>query len=465
MTETNVISLPIAPSVIANIESEYVILAKVLMQNSSIDAVSELIKPEDFCEPFYGRIFALIISEHERGLPVNAMTLRPMLEIDPQYQEAGGIAFLAKIGSSAALMFDAVGLALQVRDFAVRRRLIESLRQAISIGEQIDEPIARVIDMADAAVVASTDKGDAIRQPTGEQAMRSLAKSFGEVRRSVRCRVIPSMDQLLGGMRSKQLVIGAGRPGMGKTAVALSFALGAARNGSGVIFITLEMSADELAARAASDLSFNGSTGVAFADINSDKPSNAAMNAVLDAEQILSETSFHIIDAGSLTIGRLEMIVRRYKKRLIARGHNLDLVVVDYLQLLRVDEKGRSNYEVVSEISRRLKGIAKDYDTAVFALAQLSRDVEKRADKRPILSDLRDSGQIEQDADAVLFLYRHEYYLKQSEPKPGDPSLGDWRVAMDDCAGMIDFILAKRRNGVTGNATGYFHGVYQAVRG
>jgi len=140
-------------------------------------------------------------------------------------------------------------------------------------------------------------------------------------------------------------------------------------------------------------------------------------------------------------------------------------VVVDYLQLLRTDDKKQSSYEVVSEISRRLKAMAKDQGVCVFALSQLSREVEKRPDKRPTLSDLRESGQIEQDADAVLFFYRHEYYLQKAEPAPNSPERYDWEQGMQSCAGLIDFICAKRRNGPEGTATGQFHGAYQAVRG
>ena len=170
------------------------------------------------------------------------------------------------------------------------------------------------------------------------------------------------------------------------------------------------------------------------------------------------------MDVGSLNIGRLNMLVRRHARAMAAKGFSLDLVIVDYLQLLSPDHKGRSNYEAVSEVSRGLKALAKDNELAVFALAQLSRTVETRPDKRPQLSDLRDSGQIEQDADAVLFLLRKEYYLRQEEPDPLSPKRVDWENHLDAVKGQIEFILAKRRNGTTGTAIGQFHGAYQAVR-
>jgi len=156
------------------------------------------------------------------------------------------------------------------------------------------------------------------------------------------------------------------------------------------------------------------------------------------------------------------MLVRQYQRRFAADGFSLDLVVVDYLQLLHPDSKSRSAYEAVSEVSRGLKALAKDNSVAVFALAQLSRSVESRDDKSPQLSDLRDSGQIEQDADAVLFFLRQEYYLSKEADENRD---ADWQALMEDEQGKIDFILAKRRNGVTGRAKGQFLGQYQAVRG
>ena len=159
-------------------------------------------------------------------------------------------------------------------------------------------------------------------------------------------------------------------------------------------------------------------------------------------------------------------MIRRTKRRMAAQGSSLDLVVVDYLQLLRANEtRGKSQYEQVSEISRTLKAIAKETGVAIMALAQLSREVEKRPDKRPMLSDLRDSGQIEQDADLVLFLFREEYYLSKEKPPQHNEKYTDWQGAIADARGKIDFIVAKRRNGVEGTATGRFHGEFQAVRG
>lgn len=451
--------------VIGNVEGEYALIAALLFDSKRVDTVADRLTGTDFAEPFFGRVFDLIVREHGRGQPVNAMTIRPFLETDPGYQEAGGTKFLASLTSAASALVNTKLAVTQIADLAKRRRLLDALRETLATGSDMATPIGAVVDAADAAILGATETISAANVLTGAEAMAQLLKASETKQRSIRSHVIRSLDDLLGGMRPRQLVIGAGRPGMGKTAAALSYALGAAQAGHGVLFVSLEMGASELSARVAADLAFTGRGGVPFSDINSDEPTRAARKAMGDAMAMLEDMPLHIVDAGSLTLGRLDMIVRRYRRRLAARNQSLDLVVVDYLQLLRTDEKRQSAYETVSEISRRLKAMAKDQDVCVFALAQLSRDVEKRDDKRPHLSDLRDSGQIEQDADAVLFLYRHEYYVRQAEPKQTDPSYREWEGMLADCEGMIDFICAKRRNGLTGTATGQFHGAYQAVRG
>lgn len=451
--------------IIGNVESEYALVAALLFDSKRVDTVADRITGTDFAEPFFGRVFDLIVREHGQGKPVNAMTIRPFLEADPGYQELGGTKWLAGLVSGAAAMANVKMAANQIADLARRRRLLDALRDTLVAGADMATPIGSVVDAADAAILEATETLATSNVVTGAEAMAQLIKASETRQRSIRSHIIGSLDDLLGGMRPRQLVIGAGRPGMGKTAAALSYALGAAQAGHGVLFVSLEMGATELSARIAADLAFDGRGGVPFSDINSDQPNAAARRAMGNAMAMLEDMPLHIVDAGSLTLGRLDMIVRRYRRRLASRGQSLDLVVVDYLQLLRTDEKRQSAYETVSEISRRLKAMAKDQDVCVFALAQLSRDVEKREDKRPHLSDLRDSGQIEQDADAVLFLYRHEYYVRQAEPKPHSAEYQAWQSMLEDCTGMIDFICAKRRNGLTGTATGQFHGAFQAVRG
>jgi replicative DNA helicase len=249
---------------------------------------------------------------------------------------------------------------------------------------------------------------------------------------------------------------------MGKTACALSYALGAAARGHGVLFVSIEMGAEQLAERMAADLCLD--SRIPYADIRDRRLTSQQRMEVCRARDRLAAMPLQVIDKGGLTIGRLRILVRRWCRRFEARGQKLELVIVDYLQLLRADRK-MDRYETVTEISKSLKEMAKDNNLAVFALSQLSREVEKRPDKRPQLSDLRESGQVEQDADAVLFFLRPEYYLRTEEPAPNDPKHAEWQVALDKCQGRIELIAAKRRNGQTGSRVADFLGQFQAVRG
>lgn len=446
---------------LVNPEAEAGLLGSLMSNNAMIDYVADIVSHEDFATPVLGRVFSAIVREASLGRPANPVTIKGYFDGDEGLQELGGLPFLARLTSSeASMMMDAAESARHIVDLAKRRSMRAGLEEAAKACTDLSTPTVEIVSHADAAI--SVTAKDIINQPTGAQCFDELLDGFGKPLEGVQCGVIPELDELLGPMRPKQLVIAAGRPGMGKTALALSYSLGAARKGHGVMYVTLEMSSVELAARMAADLCFNGTDGVPYSAIRDGNPNNYQARKVAEAASYMHGLPFQVVDTGSLTVGRLNMLIRRHARRMEAAGRKLELVVVDYLQLLSPDSKGRSNYEAVSEISRALKAMAKDHGIAILALAQLSRSVENRDDKSPQLSDLRDSGQIEQDADAVLFLLRQEYYLNWEAPENRD---ADWQMAMEAERGKIDFILAKRRNGETGRSKGNFYGVYQAVRG
>lgn len=431
-----------------NVEAEAALLGGLLSDNEWIDRAADRVAPADFYDPLHARIYEAIVKEAAQGRAVTPITLKPYLEVDD-------VRYAARLSGDMSGLMAMRELLDQVADISRRRQMQAGLSVAAEACADLSVPHGEIIAHADAAI--SENGKDAIHQPTGGECFDELLAGFNEGTLGVTSGSIPSLDSLIGEMRPKQLVIGAGRPGMGKTAVALSYALGAAQQGFGVLFVSLEMSSRELAARMAADLCFDGKEGIPYNAIRDGDMNQWRMNRLQDARSYMGKLPFSVIDAGSLTIGRLNMLVRRHARRMAAAGFSLDLVVVDYLQLLHPDNRGRSNYEAVSEVSRGLKALAKDQGVAVFALAQLSRSVENREDKRPQLSDLRDSGQIEQDADAVLFLLRPEYYLRQQD-NPDEAQL----EAVKD---KIEFIVAKRRNGVIGSAIGNFFGMYQAVRG
>ncbi len=448
---------------LSNIEAEAALIGALMIDWTLVDSVADKLTSLDFHEPVHARIFAAIVHQASIGKPTTAMLLRPQFEHDEGLKQLGGMVYLARLTGDASGLLSLRQLSDQIADLAQRRRMKEGLNEAIADCGDFTLTHAEIVSRADAAL--STTGEETIHQPTGGQCFDELIDGFGDKTLGVTCGTIPSLDAILGEMRPKQLVIGAGRPGMGKTALALSYALGAAQRGHGVLFVSLEMSSRELAARMAADLCFQNGEGVPYSAIRDGDLNDWQNRRVAQAGSFMHGLPFNVVDAGNLTTGRLNMLVRRHARRMAAKGQKLELVIIDYLQLLSPDSKGRSNYEAVSEVSRALKAIAKDHSVAVFALAQLSREVEKRPDKRPQLSDLRDSGQIEQDADAVLFLLRPEYYLNQAEPAPSAASRAQWEAEMDMVKGQIEFIIAKRRNGVIGNACGNFHGMFQAVRG
>lgn len=438
-------------------ETECFLVGSLFMDARRIDVIADMIAPQDFSSPILGAAFDWIVAEHARGGVVSPVAMRPTIEQHPHYEEMGGWGFLAAISTTTSLVSRPKDAAKIIAAAARKRRISEGLRGAIESGAE-GASIEEMIDTADAAIVEATETKRTSQEVSGVGCMDRLMKRMEEDQTGVSCRIIQPLDDLVGTMRRKQFILMAGRPGMGKTAVALSYALGAAQNGHGVLFVSLEMSAEELAARAAADLSFDGPERVPYQAINDGCKTEPVYRAIMSARERMADMSLTIIDAGSLTIGRLNMLVRRIKRRMAAKGERLDLVVVDYLQLLRVDGQRRSNYETVSEISVSLKALAKDNDIAVLALAQLSREVEKRPDKRPQQSDLRDSGQLEQDADTIIFLLREEYYLRKEKPE-------GWEAALEAVRGKIEFICAKRRNGPEGTAEGTFYTKYQAVRG
>lgn len=443
-----------------NIEAEAELLGQLLSNRAAPDDLADKLKASDFAVPAHARIYEVAMREAMLDRPFSPVALKPHFDGDDGLTALGGLPYLARL-TGIPSMLRASDYVRLLTDLSKRRRMQDGLRTAADACSDLETTTAEIMEHADGAL--SDPARELIHQPSGADAIGDLIRSYGDNIPGVTCGCIPQLDELLGPMKPKQFIIGAGRPGMGKTALALSYSLGAAQRGHGVLFVSLEMSATELGARMASDLCFPHM--VPFEAIRDGKLNDTDLRRVKDAEATMRKLPFQIVDAGSLTPGRLGMLIRRHTRRLEARGFSLDLVVVDYLQLLRPDERARSAYEAVSEVSRALKALAKDCSVPIFALAQLSREVEKRADRRPVLSDLRDSGQIEQDADAVLFLVRQEYYHRQVEPERGSREWSMWKEQLDRMSGEIEFILAKRRNGRVGNATGAFHGAYQAVRG
>lgn len=449
------------PDPLLDVELEAEFLGLLLTDNAHVDRAADILSPADLTTPVLRRIYETILHMVGQGETANPATLRPLFLADPDLQSLGGPVYLAQLTANPNVYLSGPQAARQLAGMARRRKLRAGLLEAARQCSVLTQPIRTIVAQADAAMTLRGDDG--VRQSTGADCIAELIDGLDRPMTGVLCSRIPSLDRLHGPMEPSQLIIMAARPGMGKTACALSYSIAAAQNGHGVLFISLEMNRQQLAGRMAADLCF-GDDAIPYAAIRDRRLSDYQRSRIREALTVMRGLPLNVVDAGTMTPGRLAMLVRSHARRMQAMGQKLELVVVDYLQLMRADSGSLKPYEAVSEVSRGLKAIAKEQDVAVLALAQLSRDVERRDGKRPILSDLRDSGQIEQDADSVILLLRDEYYLQQSEPELMSEKRATWDRAMELSRGRIEFILAKRRNGVTGSAIGHFHGVYQAVR-
>ena len=447
-------------SALFNVDLEADLLGQLLYDNELVEIIADQLAGDDFAMPHHARIYDLIVAQVASGNEANPVTLRGFFD-DEDATTFGGAKYLAELFGRFSTA-NAGKMAQTLKTMARRRKMQAGLTTAAGACQDFNVPVAEIVDLVDAAI--SEQHAQPILHLSGAECIDELTRLHTASHRGVTAD-ISGIDDTLGPILPKQLVVLAARPGMGKTAVALSYSLRAAQRGHGVLCISLEMSSAELAARMVSDLCFDQDVDLPFNCVRDGALNRTQREWVGRARDFAASMPFTVIDTGSLTMGRLEAIVRKHARRMEAQGSKLELVVLDYLQLIRPEGRSKSKYEHISDVSMGLKALAKDQGVGVMALAQLSRSVEQREDKRPQLSDLRDSGQIEQDADAVMFLLRDEYYLQQQKVEAHDNRYDDWQVALANARDKIEFIVAKRRNGTTGKAMGAFYGAYQAVRG
>jgi len=467
---------PDAPSTHAlpqNIEAEAALLGALMIDNRLAEDIQLKLRPEHFFEPLHGRIYEQILRLLDRNMIASPVTLRPLFEADEEMKEVGGPAYLAQLTSSGAAIIGARDFAGQIYDLALLRALVgvgrEMVERALDTSDEV-EPRGQIED-AEAALYRVAEEGG------GESSVKSFAEATRMAVQMAEKALntggglsgittgLESVNARTGGLHGSDLIVLAGRPGMGKTALATNIAFNAAQRavrdaedgiaidksaGAGVAFFSLEMSADQLATRILAEQS-----GISSENLRMGKISRTDFNSLARAAGDLESLPLYIDDTPGLSIAALRTRARRLK-----RQKNIGLVVVDYLQLLQGTGRNGSENRVqeISEISRGLKTLAKELGVPVLALSQLSRAVEQREDKRPQLSDLRESGSIEQDADIVMFVYREEYYVASREPKrpvEGDDSkifenYEQWRRDMERVYQLSELIIAKQRHGATG---------------
>lgn len=450
-----------------NIEAEQALLGAILVNNEALHQVTDGLLPEHFYEPVHQKIFEAIRRHHDRGLIANPVTLKNYFETDATFKEIGGGAYLAKLAGAAVAIINVAEYSRLLLDLAQKRHLIligEEVVNSAYDGED-DRNAGEQIESAEQKLFHLASEGTSSRffQPITTSLNIAIHAAELAYKRSGETVGLPTgiggLNKLLGGFQNSDLIILAGRPSMGKTALALSMAHSVAKHfhnehedsGSrakplSVGFFSLEMAAEQLAARLLSS-----DSGINASDIRKGNFTSDQFGRLIDSQQNIARLPIFIDDTPALTIAAMRARSRRLK-----RVQNLGLIVVDYLQLMRgTSTKGDNRVQEISEITMGLKAIAKELNVPVIALSQLSRQVESRDDKRPQLSDLRESGSIEQDADVVMFVYREEYYLmrKQPDPERKPEEHSKWQEDMDKVHGLADIILSKHRHGPIGNVT------------
>jgi replicative DNA helicase len=448
-----------------NVEAEAAFLGAILIDNRIIEDISIKLQPEHFFEPLHGRIYEQILRLIDRNMLVTPVTLKPFFEADESIKELGGPTYLVRLTADGAGLLGARDFAQQIYDLALLRELVTVGRtlveNALDTSEDVD-PKGQIEAAETALYKVAEGEGESggIKSflTASTEAIKNVEKALqsgGHL--SGITTGLNSINAKVGGLHNSDLVILAGRPGMGKTSLVTNIAFNAAQRwvreqedgippekgvGAKVAFFSLEMSADQLATRILAEQS-----GISSELLRMGKISREDFRELSRASRELQELPLFIDDTPALTIAALRTRARR-----LQRQKGIGLIIVDYLQLLQ--GTGRSNdnrVNEISEISRGLKTLAKELSVPVIALSQLSRAVEQREDKRPMLSDLRESGSIEQDADMVWFIYRGDYYEAAKEPDNNDgPAYAAWQEKMSQIHGISELIVAKQRHGSTG---------------
>jgi replicative DNA helicase len=418
-----------------SIEAEEAILGSILIDPDAIIRVAAMLKPEDFYREKHGWVYETALILHERREPIDFLTVCDELERRGQLDEVGGAAFITTLINVVPTSIHAEHYARIVERTATRRRLIEAAGQIAALAYQEAEDVDEVVDRAEQVLFGVSERRISrelvpIKQVLSEyyDRIEYLTRHQGEMIG------IPTgfddIDKLLGGLQRSDLVILAARPSVGKTSLALSFAHNAAKKyGQRVAFFSLEMANEQVVQRLIA-----AETGINAQRLRRGEIEQDEWGRFIKATSDLAETHIYIDDTPS--ISALEL---RTKARRLHAEIGTDLIVVDYLQLMRGDFRSENRVQEISSISRALKALARELNVPVLALSQLSRGVESRTDKRPILSDLRESGALEQDADVVIFIYRDEMYNENTE-RPN----------------IADILVSKHRNGPTGSVSLYF---------
>lgn len=443
----------------SNVQAEQMLLGAILVNPDLLSQVVEFLKPPHFFELLHQKIYQAIDVITEKGLTATPITLKSMLDRDQLFQQAGGSDYLNQLATLAMMVINVQDYGRIIYDLALKRSLIQIGQDIVNVAydSSFEHAAHQQIEQAEASLYNLASSG--INERNFVKIGESIADSLVNINRAMKSSEhvigistgLIDLDIKLSGFHNSDLIIIAGRPAMGKTAFAINFAINACRSlqqktqppnlAPSVGVFSLEMSSEQLVHRL-----FSIQTNIDSTSLRSGKINEEHYNALRKAATELSELPFFIDDTPALSISAIRTRARKLKRK-----HNLGVLFIDYLQLIKGTNSKDNRVLEISEITQGLKAIAKELNIPVIALSQLSRAVEHREDKRPMLSDLRESGSIEQDADVVMFLYREEYYLKGKEPSPGDVKHAEWQNQLDKVHNITDVIIAKHRNGPTGS--------------
>jgi replicative DNA helicase len=460
-----VVSEPTFRAAPHNIEAEQALLGAILVNNEAFYRVSDFLEPKHFFEPIHQRIFELASGLIRASKVATPVTLKTFLPGDVDIAGLSVNQYLARLAAEATTIINAEDYGRTIYDLSIRRDLITIGEDMVNLAYDaaVDSTPLQHIEDAERRLyeIAETGRYDGGFQRFAQALTTAVDMAARAYQRDGRLSGLATgltdVDSKMGGLQASDLVILAGRPGMGKTALATNIAYNVAKawsgevradghmatvNGGIVGFFSLEMSAEQLATRIISE-----QTGIPSNKIRRGDIDEGDFEKIRDVSIDLQNLPFYVDETGGLSVGQLAARARRLKRQ---RG--LDLLVVDYLQLLQGSTRRAAEGRVqeITEITTRLKALAKELNIPILALSQLSRQVENRDDKRPQLSDLRESGSIEQDADVVLFVFREEYYLENKKPREGTPEFLDWEKKITDAHGKAEVIIGKQRHGPTG---------------
>ena len=445
-----------------NIESEQSVIGSILLNNEIFDEINLLITNKNFYDPMHQKIYMAIEKLIYGGMLANPITLKNYFENEKD--ELNVPNYLVKITKFSTSSRQAIEYSKLIYDLYVKRELIKISENIIHTAKlnDLDNDGKSIIENFEKSLFDLAEKGsfssslvkfDEAMKMTIEMASSAYKNEEGIVGVPTG---LTDLDYRLGGLHKSDLLIIAGRPSMGKTALATNIAFNAAKKiqndgrKSTIAFFSLEMSSEQLSTRILAEQSRIKSN-----DIRTGKISEEQFDKFIETSKNISELPLYIDETPAISIAALSNRARRIK-----RLYGLDMVVVDYIQLMKASNFREGRVQEISEITQGLKALAKELSVPVLALSQLSRAVEHRDDKKPQLSDLRESGSIEQDADVVMFVYREAYYLQGKEPRPATVEHAEWQAKMNDISHLAEIIIGKQRHGPTGNVMLEFEAMF-----